>query len=912
MERVSLELEVQSNGVRDASDDLDTFINMAIKAETSARDLGDGSTSTSRDLRTLATQTSRTSRETDNLGDEINRSNGLLGRFSRSTRGLRSGVSRLGSRFSSLASNFRRSSSSILEGLMGIRLGVIGVAAGIAGAALAAPFIVLARVVGVASERIRELNSRAIGLNIDTTQLQGFVQAGRSLGIESDTVFETINTLNERIGQFRSGLTDLEEPTIRIVRQLGLTEEEIRTLGSAELYSRVIDGLSNVGDATSRTAAAMEIFGDDGKNALLLIEQGSDGLLAAQQRIQDLGIGISPEDAQSVADMSTSVGTLRTIFEAFGNVLTAEIAPGITSIANEIADFIIESGGVRNIVTENFGFVLDIVNTIQRAVEDGTFRSIINDWATVAQNFSDSAGLAFQGFSTTFQQVFGVDVVEGFRIFSGGLATATVLVNDVIQKIILSVDVGARTIGTAFGLLASGVVTTIRNMFNNVSDVFDDIQRLARTTAGIIRGVVETITNPIDSFRNGVSDSLTTSVREFRSAAREVNTSITNTTNTLGTDLVNTVTDTGSAISQIGREGAAAFDQITQNTQTAMDRISGVEDVNNSFNDSLRETNDLLEGRNSSSRISTNIELDLRDPEEIAANNPQNPQAPAAPVATPITPLAQSVLPGSPDGDLTSFNVFGEPNNGSEEDGMEALAERLAERNALILDSDQTLGAGRCAISAEVSDQLRSKEQEASEAQLQNASESFGALESLASAFGRRGARVAQTAAIAQATIDAYSGFSRALATNEPLPFGARIALATTTLATGLSNVARIRSAGNFANGGIIPGVATAGDTLTANVNAGEMILNQDQQQNLFNRLNNNSNSGAVAPNVTIINNSGVNLESEQVTTEGGDVELIVRRAADLAKSEIARDIRSGEGDIAPTLEDTFTNLRRT
>ena len=59
------------------------------------------------------------------------------------------------------------------------------------------------------------------------------------------------------------------------------------------------------------------------------------------------------------------------------------------------------------------------------------------------------------------------------------------------------------------------------------------------------------------------------------------------------------------------------------------------------------------------------------------------------------------------------------------------------------------------------------------------------------------------------------------------------IAAATAGLATMISTITAIKSvtnAGNFAEGGIIPGNSYSGDRLTANVNSGELILNAAQQ----------------------------------------------------------------------------------
>lgn len=65
------------------------------------------------------------------------------------------------------------------------------------------------------------------------------------------------------------------------------------------------------------------------------------------------------------------------------------------------------------------------------------------------------------------------------------------------------------------------------------------------------------------------------------------------------------------------------------------------------------------------------------------------------------------------------------------------------------------------------------------------------------------------------------------------------IALAGTATATMISTIAAIKSAtaGSYASGGMIPGNSYSGDNLTANVNAGEVILNRAQQSNIAGQL---------------------------------------------------------------------------
>ena len=71
------------------------------------------------------------------------------------------------------------------------------------------------------------------------------------------------------------------------------------------------------------------------------------------------------------------------------------------------------------------------------------------------------------------------------------------------------------------------------------------------------------------------------------------------------------------------------------------------------------------------------------------------------------------------------------------------------------------------------------------------------------------------------------------------LPFPANIAAIASIIATITALFASF--SGKFADGGIVSGSSFHGDKLLARVNAGEMILNQKQQSNLFNQLNSNS-----------------------------------------------------------------------
>ena len=110
-----------------------------------------------------------------------------------------------------------------------------------------------------------------------------------------------------------------------------------------------------------------------------------------------------------------------------------------------------------------------------------------------------------------------------------------------------------------------------------------------------------------------------------------------------------------------------------------------------------------------------------------------------------------------------------------------------------------------------------------------------------------------QTAGIIAETIaNILLGYSQATAQASSLgPFG-WAAFAIAGLAQVASMIAQIHSLSGYAEGGIVGGDSTHGDTILARLNTGEMVLNKRQQRNLFDVLDNGGVGGYTESTVKI------------------------------------------------------------
>lgn len=232
----------------------------------------------------------------------------------------------------------------------------------------------------------------------------------------------------------------------------------------------------------------------------------------------------------------------------------------------------------------------------------------------------------------------------------------------------------------------------------------------------------------------------------------------------------------------------------------------------------------------------------------------------------------------------------------------EATFEQESERQAII---DR--------IQKETQQKITAIEQAQFQERLTHASNFFQDLATVSKAFGEKGAKAAKAFAIVSATIETYKGAVAAYSSTAAIPvvgpFLAPVAAAA-AIAAGLAQVAAIK-AQQYQMGGIVGGNSYGGDQLPALVNSGEMILNQQQQRNLFAMANNplaGSNNGG---NVTIVNNAPVQLEGEVERTEGGDLRIVIAEAVEQTKNELTNEAQEGGGTFFPAFEQSYGLARR-
>jgi TP901 family phage tail tape measure protein len=144
--------------------------------------------------------------------------------------------------------------------------------------------------------------------------------------------------------------------------------------------------------------------------------------------------------------------------------------------------------------------------------------------------------------------------------------------------------------------------------------------------------------------------------------------------------------------------------------------------------------------------------------------------------------------------------------------------------------------------------------------QLKQTNETFGLLAQAAAGGGKRFFEITKKLQVAQAITSGILAVQRAY---ETVPYPFNIVNAAAQAAIAANNVSRINNqqAPSFEQGGIVPGTSFSGDNVQANVNSGEMILNRQQQSNLFKQVNTPGGEG----NKEIVVHTNVQIDEETI-----------------------------------------------
>jgi len=236
-------------------------------------------------------------------------------------------------------------------------------------ATIAAGFHKLATVLHETTEEVSKLVDTATGLDITTEALEKLQWAGSQNSLSNDEMASSLAKLQKHLVEVTADASKSQQT----IAGLSLTYSQLANIPLDQQFLRIAEAIKNTTNPADQARAAYELFGKSGTKMLTLMRDDVKGLT---EEFESLGAGLSGTQAAAIEKYGDSVAKMQKTFAAFGNQLTASLAPALT-VLNDLLTVLITSWGglgeigktVGTILLSNMIFVTDIIIATTKALQ---------------------------------------------------------------------------------------------------------------------------------------------------------------------------------------------------------------------------------------------------------------------------------------------------------------------------------------------------------------------------------------------------------------------------------------------------------------------------------------------------------------------------------------------------------------
>lgn len=301
---------------------------------------------------------------------------------------------------------------------------------------------------------------------------------------------------------------------------LGITQEDIASMDSEELFSNTITALQNVDDETERTYLASKLLGRGATELGALLNTSAEDTQEMKDRVSELGGVLSDDAIKAGAAYQDSLQDMSTAFTGLKNNMLVEFLPSVTTVMDGLTEVFAGNGsegigmitdGINDFVNNLSDLIPEIsevggsiISSLITAISENS-DTILNAGVDVMTQLSDALISALPTIFESASEILG-KIVEGIISSLPELATAAL---DIIVSL-------ANGIGEALPTLIPTIVEVILEITNTLIDHLPDLIEAGLTIfLGLVEGITEAIPviidalpELIDSIINAMLDSL--------------------------------------------------------------------------------------------------------------------------------------------------------------------------------------------------------------------------------------------------------------------------------------------------------------------------------------------------------------------------------------------------------------------
>lgn len=178
---------------------------------------------------------------------------------------------------------------------------------------------------GQFADRILDLNA-ITGMSTDT--IQEWQHVATVAGVDIEAVTRATEGLIRRMPQLeQEGGVAVEQ-----LQKLGLSAAELQTLTPDQMIDTLVTSLASMEDPIERNAIGASLFGGAWKDIAPILALGEEGISAARQEAQDLGLVMGGDALKAANDFRIAMDTMR----SQGAALFRELATNLMPILSDV------------------------------------------------------------------------------------------------------------------------------------------------------------------------------------------------------------------------------------------------------------------------------------------------------------------------------------------------------------------------------------------------------------------------------------------------------------------------------------------------------------------------------------------------------------------------------------------------
>lgn len=221
------------------------------------------------------------------------------------------------------------------------------------------------------------------GMAID--KFSKLAYAGRAFGAETEDMASAVATLSERITE----AAILKESTaLEAFGFLGVTATKANgeLKDSYQLFMEIADAFARMPDGAVKTKAAFDIFSDDARYVMPLLNKGSAAIRQMGRDADKLGLIVSPKQSAAAKAYKEQIARLGGAFEGIAVSVGRVFMPLIEETANSLSTFLANNRTkVEGVAKSIFSFVKSISTDIGRMLDDRPWK-VQNRWLVAFQS----------------------------------------------------------------------------------------------------------------------------------------------------------------------------------------------------------------------------------------------------------------------------------------------------------------------------------------------------------------------------------------------------------------------------------------------------------------------------------------------------------------------------------------------